>query len=109
MLFKNITILDEDLAVRENMYVGTKDDRIDYIGAEEPGKDYGDIIDGKDRCLMSGFVNAHGHSPMTLMRGYGEDMTLQDWLFGIQCHDAGNCGVAQKRNRVDQRHVLFLR
>ena len=25
---------------------------------------------------MSGFYNAHAHSPMTLMRGYGENMVL---------------------------------
>lgn len=29
---------------------------------------------------MTGFVNSHAHSPMTLMRGYGENLALQDWL-----------------------------
>ena len=29
---------------------------------------------------MSGFYNAHTHSPMTLLRGYGENMMLNDWL-----------------------------
>ena len=80
MLFKNITILDENLDVKENMYVGIKDDRIDYIGGKEPTGDYGKVYDGKGKLLMSGFFNAHSHSPMTLMRGYGENLKLQDWL-----------------------------
>ena len=32
MLFRNITLLDENFNVQENMYVGIKGDRIDYIG-----------------------------------------------------------------------------
>ncbi len=80
MLFSNITILDEELNVKENQYVLIKDDRVAYIGDERPQEVSGREIDGKGRLLMSGFFNAHAHSPMTLMRGYGENMVLQDWL-----------------------------
>lgn len=80
MLFNNITLLDENLKIRENQYVATEGDVISYIGEKPPTGDYGRHIDGKGRLLMSGFFNAHAHSPMTLMRGYGENMALQDWL-----------------------------
>lgn len=80
MLFKNITILDDNYNAAENMYVGIKGDTIDYIGKEEPKEDYGESYDGKGKLLMSGFYNVHAHTPMTLMRGYGENMSLQDWL-----------------------------
>ena len=80
MLFSNITILDEELNVKENQYVLIKDDRVAYIGDERPQEVSDREIDGKGRLLMSGFFNAHAHSPMTLMRGYGENMVLQDWL-----------------------------
>lgn len=80
MLFKDITILDEQLDVQKHMYVGTKDKRIAYIGREMPAEDFGDVYEGKDRVLMPGFYNAHAHSPMALMRGYGENLKLQDWL-----------------------------
>ncbi len=80
MLFRDITILDENLEVRENMYVGISKDRISYIGDKEPTEDFGKVYDGKGKLLMSGFYNAHSHSPMTLMRGYGENLKLQDWL-----------------------------
>ena len=37
-------------------------------------------IDGSDRIVMPGLTNAHTHLPMTLLRGLGSDMRLQDWL-----------------------------
>ncbi|MDD2215156.1 MAG: amidohydrolase [Eubacteriales bacterium] len=80
MLFSNIIILDENLSVREGMYVGIKGNKIDYVGKEVPKEDYGEIYEGKGRLLMSGFFNSHAHTPMTLMRGYGENMALQSWL-----------------------------
>lgn len=80
MLFRQITLLDENFKIRENMYVGTKGDRIAYIGEEPPKEDFGETYDGTGRLLMCGFYNAHAHSPMALMRGYGENMVLQDWL-----------------------------
>ena len=81
MLFKNIAVLNENLDLQENMYVGIKGERIDYIGKEAPqGYDGDEIYDGKNKLLMSGFYNTHTHSPMTLMRGYGGGLNLQDWL-----------------------------
>lgn len=41
---------------------------------------YGEVYDGTGKVLMPGFYNAHGHSPMCLMRGYGENLPLQRWL-----------------------------
>ena len=35
---------------------------------------------GPESLLIPGFVNAHTHAPMTLMRGFGDDMRLTDWL-----------------------------
>ena len=79
MLFSNITILNENMETEENRYVQTDGDRITYIGGEPPEAECGREVNGEGRLLMSGFFNAHAHSPMTLMRGYGENMVLQDW------------------------------
>lgn len=81
MLFKNITILNEELNIECNKYVLVSDGKIAYIGDEKPEAVYSREYDGKGRLLMSGFFNSHGHSPMALMRGYGENLSLQDWLF----------------------------
>lgn len=34
----------------------------------------------KNHVLIPGLINAHGHAPMTLFRGYADDMPLQPWL-----------------------------
>lgn len=81
MLFSNIAILDENLQIKQGMYVLIEGDKISYIGSEKPDGEFSRVYDGKDKLLMSGFFNGHGHSPMSLMRGYGENMALQDWLF----------------------------
>ncbi len=33
-----------------------------------------------EHVLMPGLINAHTHSPMTLMRGLADDLPLMDWL-----------------------------
>lgn len=38
------------------------------------------VIDGSDKAIIPGFVNAHAHSAMTLFRGVGEDVPLDQWL-----------------------------
>jgi len=38
------------------------------------------VIDGSDRIAVPGFVNTHTHAAMSLLRGYADDMVLQDWL-----------------------------
>ncbi|MCI6819886.1 MAG: amidohydrolase [Clostridiales bacterium] len=81
MIFKNITVLDENLDSKENCCVRVSGAKITYIGDTMPVQDDGErVYDGRGKLLMSGFYNAHGHSPMSLMRGYGENMSLQDWL-----------------------------
>ena len=80
MIFSDITIIDENFAVREHCYVGVKDETIAYVGAAEPKEDFGSVYSGRGKLLMPAFYNAHTHSAMTLLRGYAENMNLQDWL-----------------------------
>ena len=80
MLFRNVSLLDENFSLCQDMYLATKDDSIVYVGKTKPSGDFGREYDGKNRLLTPGFYNAHAHSPMALMRGYGENLALQDWL-----------------------------
>lgn len=84
MLFKNISILDQEFNLQHNMYVGIKEDKIDYIGTELPTEDYGSCYNGTNKLLMSGLYNNHTHSPMTLLRGYSDNLRYTDWLNSIQ-------------------------
>ncbi len=38
------------------------------------------VIDGSHRAILPSFHNLHTHSPMTLMRGWADDMALHTWL-----------------------------
>ncbi|MGA2121364.1 MAG: amidohydrolase family protein [Methanoregula sp.] len=52
------------------------------------------IIDGDGALALPGLVNTHTHAAMTLMRGYADDMILQDWLaqkiWPLEAHLTGN-------------------
>lgn len=38
------------------------------------------VIDARGMTVIPGFVNGHSHAPMTLFRGFGDDMPLMTWL-----------------------------
>jgi 5-methylthioadenosine/S-adenosylhomocysteine deaminase len=38
------------------------------------------IVELPDHVLIPGLINAHTHSPMSLLRGYADDMELHVWL-----------------------------
>lgn len=80
MLFENISILTPQFTVIPGQYVGVREDKIAYIGTQRPTQDFGEVYQGNGRLLMPGMVNAHSHAPMTLLRGYGENLSLQRWL-----------------------------
>ena len=39
------------------------------------------VIDGKNKLLMPGLINAHTHIYMNFMRGLGDDLSFDNWLF----------------------------
>jgi 5-methylthioadenosine/S-adenosylhomocysteine deaminase len=38
------------------------------------------IIDGAGKAAVPGFINTHTHAAMTLFRGFGDDIPLEQWL-----------------------------
>ena len=62
-------------------YLGVDEAKIDYIGEEKPEKAYDLEKDVSGRLLAPGLINCHSHIAMTLMRGIGSGLPLQDWLF----------------------------
>lgn len=62
-------------------YLGVDGDRIDYIAQARPADGYDREKDMRGKLLMPGLINCHSHIAMTLMRGIGSGLPLQDWLF----------------------------
>lgn len=84
-LFKDIRVLtmDEERGIMENGCVMVSGDKIAYVGERLPeGLLTQRIVNGRGMILMPGLVNAHTHLPMNALRGYADDLSLQEWLFG---------------------------
>jgi len=81
-LLKNCIVL-KGHEVIDNGCIGIYDDVIAYIGDEKGvnSKSYDVIKDLKGNLVMPGLINCHGHGPMTLLRGVGSGLNLQDWLY----------------------------
>jgi len=90
-LIAGVTTIDgsaADIAIDET---GT----IVAIGKDAKGAIDADIIiDGSDRLAVPGLVNTHTHAAMSLLRGYADDMVLQDWLsekiWPLEAHLSGD-------------------
>ncbi len=81
MLFKDITILDDNFEIQKDMNLITSGEKITFIGKTPPDNYKGEIYNGDNKVILAGFFNTHCHIPMTLLRGYGEGLPLQRWLF----------------------------
>ncbi len=56
-------------------------DKIAGIDKEPEGFKADKVIDGKDRFVIPGLVNAHTHTYMSTMRNVADDLSFMDWLF----------------------------
>lgn len=84
MLLKHCDILAADgdgYRWLKNAYLGIEGSVIDYLGQDRPEKTYELEKELSGRLLIPGLINCHGHTPMTLLRGVGSDLPLQEWLF----------------------------
>lgn len=80
-LFKNIHIITMDPS-KPQLFFGdvlVEGNQITKIGMDLP-KVAHKVIEGKNRVLMPGLINTHTHVAMTLLRSYGDDRGLFDWL-----------------------------
>jgi 5-methylthioadenosine/S-adenosylhomocysteine deaminase len=83
MLFTDIEYLTEDYEVKRG-YVGVAGGAVAYVGSGPPPdpQAFGERYPGQGRLLVPGLYNIHAHAPMTLLRGYAESLSLQEWLYG---------------------------
>jgi len=80
ILFKNALILLNKDKFIEKGFLGIKDGKITYVSEKEPEIKAEEIIDLTDKIISPGFFNTHTHIPMTLLRGFADDLPLMEWL-----------------------------
>jgi 5-methylthioadenosine/S-adenosylhomocysteine deaminase len=75
----SLTVRD---AVLDGARVGLRvdDERIAALGADVEPAAGDEVLEAAGMALLPGLVNGHGHAAMTLMRGYGADLPLMQWL-----------------------------
>ena len=81
-LFKDVLILDGSRAKAERVHMLVSKGRIaEIIDAEKTPPSADKIISGHGKmAVLPGFVNAHTHAAMVLLRGLGEEAPLMEWL-----------------------------
>ncbi len=70
---------DGDKAGKHTIYIEGKN--IAGIDEKPEGFSEDDIIDGRDRLVIPGLINAHTHTYMSVMRNCADDLSFTDWLF----------------------------
>lgn len=84
IIIKNVLAVlpehDTDVIKETSIYI--EGEKITGIGTMPEGFQEEKVIDGKDRLVIPGFVNAHTHSYMTTFRNVADDLSFMDWLFG---------------------------
>ncbi len=84
-IITNATIItvNSQNEVIHNGALGFTDQVLTYIGptpTEPELAGYDEVIDGTNKWIMPGLVNTHGHVGMSLLRGFADDLPLQQWL-----------------------------
>jgi 5-methylthioadenosine/S-adenosylhomocysteine deaminase len=74
VIIKNGFILQNGICKRD---IRVEGNIIAEIGSNVKGSD---TIDASHHLVMPGLVNTHTHLAMTLLRGYADDVSLQEWL-----------------------------
>lgn len=82
ILIKNTSILTMNAQneLLENKSIAIEDDKIKYIGDVPIDFKADKVIDGMDKVVMPGLVNAHTHVAMSLFRNYADDLPFWEWL-----------------------------
>ena len=64
----------------ERVGLRVEQQRIAAVGPGVQPEAGDDVLDAAGMALLPPLVNGHTHAAMTLMRGYGDDMSLMEWL-----------------------------
>lgn len=83
ILITNVTLFtDPATPLIPSQWLLCKDDCIHSFGSMDtaPVCPEALLLDGTDKFLMPGLINAHNHCAMTLFRGLADDLELGEWL-----------------------------
>lgn len=79
ILLKNANVIDNNGKLEKNLNIYVVNGKIEKIteGSEQADCE---TVDCSDLYITSGFVNLHTHSPMNIMKGIAEDISIDNWF-----------------------------
>ncbi|MBL3539309.1 amidohydrolase [Aminivibrio sp.] len=81
LLLKNFLLCDGGMETARYGSLMVEGGKIAAIGAPDWNPPAAETVDGGGKAaLLPGFVNAHTHAAMSLLRGIGEEAPLMEWL-----------------------------
>jgi len=86
LLIRNalVVTMDAEASVIEDGAVAVRDNLIVGVGATrdlDASFNASNVINGRRKLVMPGLINTHTHSPMTIYRGFADDLPLRAWLY----------------------------
>ncbi len=79
VLLKNGNVIYEDGKLENNLNIYISNGKIEKISTDFDNQDY-EVIDCTNLYITPGFVNLHAHSPMNIMKGIAEDISIDNWF-----------------------------
>lgn len=80
ILFDKANILFHNGSSLKNAYLVVEGKKITYISDIKPEGKFDRVLDCSKKMLCPGLYNCHAHSPMSIFRGFGENLPLDRWL-----------------------------
>ncbi|MEN3044302.1 MAG: amidohydrolase [Candidatus Hydrothermales bacterium] len=80
ILLKNPLIIQNKEKFIDKGFLGIKNGLITLVSEKEPNLNAKEIVDLSNKIVSPGFFNTHTHIPMTLLRGFADDLPLMEWL-----------------------------
>jgi 5-methylthioadenosine/S-adenosylhomocysteine deaminase len=84
-------IKNADILIKDNLIYKISDKPIEVDKNTK-------IINAKNKLIFPGLINSHSHIPMTLMRGFADDLPLKSWL---------NNKIFPAESKIDPTAVFF--
>lgn len=76
----HIITMNAHLDIIPNGSLLIENGKISRISGETIRDDDAEMTDAEGMYVMPGFINTHTHLPMTMLRGYADDLPLHEWL-----------------------------
>ena len=76
----HIITMNANLDIIPNGSLLIENGKISRISRETIRDDDAEMTDAEGMYVMPGFINTHTHLPMTMLRGYADDLPLHEWL-----------------------------